>query len=84
MIPKSLFIDKIHKNNNSFLIISNAFKSLFCIHYCMFLRASVRKDVKDSCLLNLSKCKPLLLQPIKLLEKNINEPWHVISNNVAF
>ena len=57
-ICRSLRIDKIHKNNNSFLIIPTlSSKSYFCQCYIMhMLAASGRKIVRDSCSWNLWKC----------------------------
>ena len=63
------FIDKIHKNDNSFLIIPTlSSKSYFCQHYCVFLEPAEAKEFRDSCSWNLSKCK--MFSPANQIARN--------------
>ena len=58
MICQSLHIDKIYKNDNSFLIIPTfSSKYYFCHYYCIFQEPGKGKEFWDSCSWNLSKCK---------------------------
>ena len=68
-------INKIHKNNNSLLIIPTlSSKSYFCRHYCT-LGARGRKIVLKFPLMEFI-CVKRFLQPIKLCEINIMSSWN--------
>ena len=72
VIRRSLHIDKIHKNNNSFLIIPTlSSKSYFCRHYFTHFRNWRKEASSEIPVLGIYRSVKLFLQPIKLHEISI-------------
>ena len=71
VIRRSLHIDKIHKNNNSFLIIPTLSSKTYCVDIIAHFRSQQKENSSEIPAHGSYRSVKLFLQPIKLFEISI-------------